>query len=499
MIATISRGIMPHMHRHSLIRSSLVVGAATVLPRTIRNTATVAALASIRSAGAATTHSLQHQLQAAVADYFVIRTSIRAEAQGQPPVPRAPTISRHHCLEATDRIATSNYWDVLADGAADDTDTDTDIYQLTSQFLESANAVADNLSLRLSPPATRSNRRLLSGTTQRAILASNTARQAFIAAATHTNPDPVQCNTLRDEWSRLKAAATQLERVDGRKQWVKHADNLDRAVSDGRTDLVFSAARAMSGNSSRSAAVTPLYNSDGIVQYDPTSILRVMQGHYGSLAADTTGHSLDLQYWHDRQPIQVSPNTPPIRNSDILDQDFSWNQIAAALLQMSPRKAPGDDGITTAFYQAALYMPANTQEGVPPTPFACALLRVCGQVFASATIPRAWLCASIVSIDKKDGDPLNPGDKRGIALINVGLKLVCKVLQMRIERFVETNNLLSYEQAGFRKREECVGQVVSLVDIIQRRQNAGLNTHVLFIDIRKAFDTVPVGALLWKL
>ncbi|KAH9252181.1 hypothetical protein BASA81_009933 [Batrachochytrium salamandrivorans] len=437
--------------------------------------------------------------QTAVADHFVIRTSIRAEAQGQPPAPRAPTISRHHCLEATDRIATSNYWDVLADGAADDTDTDTDIHQLTCQFLESANAVADNLSLRLSPPATRSNRRLLSGTTKRAILASNTARQAFIAAATHTNPDPVQCNTLRDEWSRLKAAATQLERVDGRKQWVKHADNLDRAVSDGRTDLVFSAARAMSGNSSRSAAVTPLYNSDGIVQYDPTSILRVMQGHYGSLAADTTGHSLDLQYWHDRQPIQVSRDTPPIRNSDILDQDFSWNQIAAALLQMSPRKAPGDDGITTAFYQAALYMPANTQEGVPPTPFARALLRVCGQVFASATIPRAWLCASIVSIDKKDGDPLNPGDKRGIALINVGLKLVCKVLQMRIERFVETNNLLSYEQAGFRKREECVGQVVSLVDIIQRRQNAGLNTHVLFIDIRKAFDTVPVGALLWKL
>ncbi|KAH9265074.1 hypothetical protein BASA83_011400 [Batrachochytrium salamandrivorans] len=110
--------------------------------------------------------------------------------------------------------------------------------------------------------------------------------------------------------------------------------------------------------------------------------------HYGPLAADTTGHSLDLQYWHDRQPIQVSPNTPPIRNSDILDQDFSWNQIAAALLQMSPRKAPGDDGITTAFYQAALYTPANIQEGVPPTPFSRALLRVCGQVFASATILR---------------------------------------------------------------------------------------------------------------
>ncbi|KAH9244386.1 hypothetical protein BASA81_018219 [Batrachochytrium salamandrivorans] len=108
---------------------------------------------------------------------------------------------------------------------------------------------------------------------------------------------------------------------------------------------------------------------------------------------------------------------------------------------MSPRKAPGDDGITTAFYQAALYMPANTQEGVPPTPFARA-----------------------------------------------PVETICRDQQPAI-----------YEQAGFRKREECVGQVVSLVDIIQRRQNAGLNTHVLFIDIRKAFDTVPVGALLWKL
>ncbi|KAH6586301.1 hypothetical protein BASA50_000765 [Batrachochytrium salamandrivorans] len=43
--------------------------------------------------------------QTAVADPFVIRTSIRAEAQGQPPVLRAPIISRHHCLEVTDRIA----------------------------------------------------------------------------------------------------------------------------------------------------------------------------------------------------------------------------------------------------------------------------------------------------------------------------------------------------------------------------------------------------------
>ncbi|KAH9272084.1 hypothetical protein BASA83_005673 [Batrachochytrium salamandrivorans] len=123
-----------------------------------------------------------------------------------------PSLSRSKPMDCYIKLL-----DVLADGATD-TDTDTDIHQLTSQFLESANAVADNLSLRLSPPATRSIAGFYLAPLNVPSWQAHTARQAFIAAATHTNPDPVQCNTLRDEWSRLKAAATQLEKVDGRKQ-----------------------------------------------------------------------------------------------------------------------------------------------------------------------------------------------------------------------------------------------------------------------------------------
>ncbi|KAH9265103.1 hypothetical protein BASA83_011429 [Batrachochytrium salamandrivorans] len=201
------------------------------------------------------------------------------------------------------------------------------------------------------------------------------------------------------------------------------------------------------------------------------------RGHYGSLQPTPPGHSAG----HCNTGMIVQLFQVP---SQYTNHQKQAGHLRPGFLVESDCFSPVADESTESTWRrwynhcvlpsGTLTMPANTQEGVPPTPFARALLR-------------------------KDGDPLNPGDKRGIALINVGLKLVCKVLQMRIERFVETNNLLSYEQAGFRKREECVGQVVSLVDIIQRRQNAGLNTHVLFIDIRKAFDTVPVGALLWKL
>ncbi|KAH9245738.1 hypothetical protein BASA81_016754 [Batrachochytrium salamandrivorans] len=64
---------------------------------------------------------------------------------------------------------------------------------------------------------------------------------------------------------------------------------------------------------------------------------------------------------------------------------------------------------------------------------------------------------------------------------------------MRIEQFVEANNLLFTNRLGSASAKSVLDKLFH-VDIIQRRQNAGLNTHVLFIDIRKAFDTVPVGA-----
>ncbi|KAH9271912.1 hypothetical protein BASA83_005750 [Batrachochytrium salamandrivorans] len=73
-----------------------------------------------------------------------------------------------------------------------------------------------------------------------------------------------------------------------------------------------------------------------------------------------------------------------------------------------------------------------------------------------------------------------------------------KSVEARLSSLLESNNVLVPEQGGFRTREESTAQVCALMDILRRRQIADLNSHIAFIDISKAFDTVPIHALLFN-
>jgi len=64
---------------------------------------------------------------------------------------------------------------------------------------------------------------------------------------------------------------------------------------------------------------------------------------------------------------------------------------------------------------------------------------------------------------------------------------------------LEKKGLLAREQAGFRAKEECSGQVAALVETIMRRSGAGQVTHAMFVDLTKAYDMVPHEALFAKM
>jgi len=112
--------------------------------------------------------------------------------------------------------------------------------------------------------------------------------------------------------------------------------------------------------------------------------------------------------------------------------------------------------------------------------------------------PESWNQASIVSIPKK-GDLTDYDNYRGISLINVGIKLITKILTKRISEYGLSNNFNRPEQFCFSSKEECISLFISMCEICQRRQYFNKETYLAFLDLKKAYDSVPIGDILNKI
>ncbi|UYV61253.1 hypothetical protein LAZ67_1004118 [Cordylochernes scorpioides] len=112
-------------------------------------------------------------------------------------------------------------------------------------------------------------------------------------------------------------------------------------------------------------------------------------------------------------------------------------------------------------------------------------------------VPQQWT-KTIIHPIFKNGDPDNPSNYRGISLISNLSKLFTSILKTRLNDWMERKSILAENQAGFRKGYSCQDHIFTLVSLIQmtlsRRRG---KLYAFFIDLRKAFDTVP-HHLLWK-
>jgi len=84
-------------------------------------------------------------------------------------------------------------------------------------------------------------------------------------------------------------------------------------------------------------------------------------------------------------------------------------------------------------------------------------------------------------------------------LINVGIKILSKIVTNRIPNFSLKNNFIRPEQFGFRSKEEYISLYISVREICQRRQFLKKSTFLAFLDLKKAYDSVPIFNTLTKL
>ena len=104
-------------------------------------------------------------------------------------------------------------------------------------------------------------------------------------------------------------------------------------------------------------------------------------------------------------------------------------------------------------------------------------------------IPTEWRMGLIVPICKRIGDVHDPGKYRGMTLLSQVLILLKTVLDARIRIRVEGD--FGEEQQGFGKWRRTADGMYVLRQMVEKRLEVQGSTALGFVDIEKAFDSLP--------
>ena len=205
--------------------------------------------------------------------------------------------------------------------------------------------------------------------------------------------------------------------------------------------------------------------------------------------------------WNDRSTI-TEKASEMARRTLILDQlskEISLHELSEYLRNIARRKSPGPDGVTNEFLRCAIETKnsKDATDDATTSPMLTCLHKAINHAFTTGTVPERWEKAVVTPVPKK-GDMTDLNNYRGIALMSNVMKVINGIFAERLMKCIMEYRLIDPAQVGFVNREEAVAQAKCLVEILDRRRVTRKNTILCFVDLAKAYDSVPHEGLLAK-
>lgn len=158
-------------------------------------------------------------------------------------------------------------------------------------------------------------------------------------------------------------------------------------------------------------------------------------------------------------------------------------EIKSIVKHLNKNTAPGPDEITVPEYITLLDIIAPNLE------------RIFNEIIASGLYPTE-LKSSIVIPIHKAGTRLDPTNYRPISLINIASKILEKIIKEQLYSYMEEIEIMDRNQFGFQKHSNTEAALLEYTDYVYREMDQNKYALTIFLDIKKAFDTVDLDILL---
>jgi hypothetical protein len=126
------------------------------------------------------------------------------------------------------------------------------------------------------------------------------------------------------------------------------------------------------------------------------------------------------------------------------------------------------------------------------------LLEIINDSLTNGICPEGWKTATVAPIPKIN-KPKKASEYRPINILPIYEKILELAVKEQIEKYLHSNDIISEHQSGFRRHHSCETAIQSVIDDWKLRISEGKMVGVIFLDLKRAFETIDRTRLLGKL